>query len=184
MILIAHAAPPASEALRFGPHEAAAPGALRRFRFAASRMPHSARAFCSPAGAAIESGAALSIPAEIDPGLRDRECGPWSGQTLDHVAEAAPDRLAAWLDDPQGAAPGGESVIDLIGRGTAWLESQASLEGHVVAITHPPVIRAMLVAAAEAPPSLWFRLDIGFGTRSLLTRHAGRWRIGLMNSAL
>ena len=147
-------------------------------------MPRSAQAFCSPAGAAIESGAALSLLANNDPALRDRECGSWTGQTLDQIAAAEPERLAAWLNNSHSSAPGGESVAELVERAAAWLARQASLDGHVVAITHPAVIRAMLVAATEAPPTLWFRLDIGFGTRSLLTRNAGRWRIGLMNGAL
>lgn len=147
-------------------------------------MPGSGEVLCSPAGAAIDSGTALAVTVEVDPALRDRDCGAWTGRSLASIAEAEPGRLAAWLDDPRAAAPDGESVLELIHRAAAWLATQASRDGHVVAITHPALIRAMLVAATEAPPSLWFRFDVGFGTRSLLTRHAGRWRIGLVNGPI
>jgi len=57
--------------------------------------------------------------------------------------------LQAWINDPQAAPHGGESVMQLSERVAAWLTSLQGASGHIVAVTHPFVVRAALMQVLQ-----------------------------------
>ena len=97
----------------------------------------------------------------MDDALRDIDQGDWTGQSFETIQQRDAAALAAWLGDPAGGAPGGESLSEVLARVAPWLDRQAARAGHVLAITHPMVVRAALVAALDLPPAATMRIDIG-----------------------
>jgi probable phosphoglycerate mutase len=111
-------------------------------------------------------------PVVIEPGLRERDVGEWTGLTRAEIAERWPDAFAA-VAPGRGAAsplapPGGEPVSVVVERVTAALHRVAELVGlsaEAVLITHGGVIRSVehhLGAAPEPIPNLGARwVDVG-----------------------
>lgn len=127
----------------------------------------------SPLRRVSEVVARLGLSAVADPALRDLSSGAWAGCGL---AELPSDQLATWLDDPHRAPPGGESRAALRSRAAAWLGTVPGMGRHVVAITHPAVVRALLSAAIGTPPQSDHALDVAPLTRARLS-WTGRWRV-------
>ncbi|WP_189212872.1 histidine phosphatase family protein [Actinokineospora fastidiosa] len=113
----------------------------------------------------------LGLDAEPVPALRDLDAGAWRGLGMDQIA---PDALARWLADPAEAAPGGESVAEVIARVTTWLAEPPAAR-RIAAVTHPAVIRAALVHALSAPDRSFWRIDVAPGARIVLRGGPGRW---------
>lgn len=174
-------AAPVSGGMRFDADGEPEPRDLDRCHAARGQLAGATRVLCSPAPIAAATALALGLEAVSQDELRDRAYGAWSGQTLKDVAAAEPALFACWLKDVDAAPPGGETVRDLTARAQGWLGGFNSEEGHVLAITHPPVVRACL-AAATGLPRLWFCFDVGYATRTVLTRHRQRWRVALVNA--
>jgi broad specificity phosphatase PhoE len=140
------------------------------------------QAWTSPALRAVETAAALQIEATVDPTLRDIDYGTWSGRTLEEVSTADPAAVALWLTDSAAAPHGGESLADLFARIKPWLDSVCAREGRVVAITHPPVARAAIIYALNAPLLSFWRIDVGPLTRVRLRGSSGRWTLLSLSS--
>lgn len=96
-------------------------------------------------------------PTEIDEQLRDLDCGRFAGKKFDEVEEAD---LVRWLTDPYSAPHGGESVAELCDRAATWLEKCSRHPGRIVAVTHPAVVRAVIVTALKAPLETFWRIDV------------------------
>lgn len=116
------------------------------------------RAFVSPARRAIQTVAAMELAAEEDEALRDCDWGRWGGSSLDEIAASEPDAVALWMSDPEAAPHGGESIVALVSRVGAWMES-GKVEGRVLAVTHAAVIRAAMIHALGTPTTSFWRID-------------------------
>lgn len=84
--------------------------------------------------------AALAAPPELDPGLRERDFGPWAGRLLPEVAEGWPDLYDRWRrgEDVVGEV-GGESSPTLAERVAVALRSildRSDPARPVVCVTH------------------------------------------------
>lgn len=136
-------------------------------------------AVASPAAAAAETAVLLGLRATSEAALRERDAGTWAGLTLADVGGRDPDALAAWLADPDVAAPGGETVPDVVRRVGAWLGTldAAGETTRVVAVTHAAVIRAALCAALHLPPAAAARVDVAPLGRVVLSRSGPVWRL-------
>jgi broad specificity phosphatase PhoE len=107
----------------------------------------------------------LGLAAVPDPGLADLDVAAWTGRKLEEIPETD---LRAWVDDPAAAPHGGESVLDLLDRVGGWLAYRKTVPGRVVAVTHPAVVRAVLVTALRSPPEIFWRIDVPPLTTTLL----------------
>ena len=124
-------------------------------------------------------------PVVVEPGLKERDVGEWTGCTRAEIAERWPDAYAELLASAGGAAPvtppGGEPPDVVVRRVTAALARIADLvgpHGEAVAVTHGGVIRAVerTLGDVSAPvPNLgarWVQVDDGgevvLGERVLL----------------
>jgi broad specificity phosphatase PhoE len=134
-------------------------------------------AWTGPALRARQTANALGLNATIDPNLRDIDFGAWSGRSLVDIETAAPDSVAVWTTDCSAAPHGGESIIDLLHRIAPWFERVARVEGRVVAVTHPAVIRAAIILALDAKPISFWSIDIPPLCRVRLRGNSGRWTL-------
>jgi broad specificity phosphatase PhoE len=134
-------------------------------------------AWTSPALRARQTADALKLSATVEPALRDIDFGSWAGHSLAEIEASDPEGAAAWLTDCGAAPHGGESITDLLHRMAAWLGSVGTTEGRIVAVTHPSVIRAVVVVALGAAPVSFWRIDGGPLCRVRLRGDAGRWTL-------
>jgi len=180
LLLVRHASTDAVRAAAFGADEPLdAPGRVAATTLAA-RLPRADEVLVSPARRAVETAAlsGLTITGEA-PG----ECdfGRWAGRTLREVSDSDEAGVRAWMTDPDAAPHGGESLTALLARVRSWLGAQASGTGLAIAITHAGVIKAAVVAALDAPPIAFWRIDIAPTSITELHAHDGRWTVTRVN---
>ncbi len=177
LTLIASAATPAVRASAF-PLDASLDDKGRKDAAAMANGFRNAMAvLSSPAKRARETASALGLDAEIDEALRDLDLGRWAGQTLNGIAASDAAALASWLSDPAAAPHGGETVEELFARISIWLQAIAARDGRIVAITHPAVMRAAILAAIHASPSSFWNIDIAPLSVVELTSNGRRWAL-------
>lgn len=173
LLLVTHAATAATRRAAFprdeAPERPVAPRAPR------GRIRHGPERRCR------DTAAALGDPLVPDTGLRDWDLGRWAGATLDEVAAAEPDAATAWLTDPDAAPHGGEPLTALLARARAWLDGVTEA---TVAVTHPAVVRAVVLAVLDAPPPAFWRLEAGPLTAADLRGGPGRWTVRATGRAL
>ncbi|MDP9403566.1 MAG: histidine phosphatase family protein [Actinomycetota bacterium] len=106
---------------------------------------------------------------ELDPALRERDVGAWTGCTTDEIAARWPGALQAWRQGRLASPPGGEGDESLVARLLPALERLWARAGEpLLVITHGGAIRALerhLGAVSCTPTNLcgrWFgRADAG-----------------------
>lgn len=124
----------------------------------------------------LQTAKLLGLQSQTEPQLADLDCGRWRGEAL---AGLPPDELEAWLSQPGAAPHGGESIADLIFRVARWLESLTANPLRTVAVTHPAVIRAAIVAALDITPASFWRIDVRPASRVVMHFREGRWALRL-----
>nr|WP_301303418.1 histidine phosphatase family protein [Pseudomonas fluorescens] len=148
MTLICHARTVAQKLACFPTNEpvedVALPPGTMAARFNAAR-----RLLCGPELRTRQTAAWFGADARVDEALRDCDWGNWHGRSIKDLQTTQAQALQAWLRDPHAAPPGGESVTDLATRVAAWLQSLQTTPGHVVAITHPYIVRAVLMQVMQ-----------------------------------
>jgi broad specificity phosphatase PhoE len=143
----------------------------------AARLPEPVAAWTSPALRAVQTAAALGLAASIEPALADLDLGHWKGRTPAEIEAVDPSGVASWLGDPRAAPHGGESLAALLERTAHWLGGFADHHGPVIAVTHPAVIRAAVVAALDAAPLSFWRIDVVPLSFTMFSGRAGRWTL-------
>lgn len=137
----------------------------------------------APERSALETAAAFAGEPRIDPALRDLSYGHWQARTLDDIAETDPQALQAWLDDPDTAPHGGESLAALFGRVSAWMDDCLAAGGHVLAVTHAPVIRAAILKVLQAPIASFWRIDVEPLATADIRSDGQRWALRSLGRA-
>lgn len=131
-------------------------------------------AYCGPEKRTRQTAELLGLQAAIDPRLADLDCGRWRGDVLSGVPPAD---LAVWLTDPGRAPHGGESVVDLVNRVHAWMDTLTTRRSRLVAVTHPAVIRAAILIALDAPPKSFWRIDVVPVSRTVMHFRGHAWNL-------
>lgn len=175
LTLICHARTVAQKLARFPTNEpveniALAPDAL------AARYPRPRRLLCGPELRTRQTAAWFGADADVEDALRDCDWGHWHGQSIKDVQREEGEALHAWLSDPQVVPPGGESVTQLGARVAAWLMQVQLAPGHVVAVTHPFVVRAALMQVVQG--AAFNAIDVE-PLASIELQFNGRWRLRL-----
>jgi broad specificity phosphatase PhoE len=179
LLLVRHASTAAVRAAAFGADEdldAAGVDAAARL---AARLPRG-EVLVSPARRAAQTAAGLPVSA-VEPALAECDFGAWAGRPLSEVAAEDPVAVQDWMTDPHAAPHGGESLTALLARVRGWLDGQARLDGTAIAITHGGVVKAAVVAALDAPPSAFWRVDVSPVSITELHAHDGRWTVTRVN---
>ena len=191
MTLVAHALTPALRGLVLGGGAEPDDSSLQA---AGDLKVVADQVFSGPEPAAVRTAEALGLAPKVDQALRDRYYGNWDGRNLEDLLAVEPEQVAAWLESPHTAPPGGESAADLIVRAANWLASlprpgvadefRGAGRRTAVAVVHPAVIRAMVLHVLEAPPEAIRRIDVRPLSVVQLSEHAGNWSFTLTPSSV
>ena len=179
LLLVRHASTAAVRAAAFGADEDLDGSGVAAAARLAARLPRG-DVLISPARRAAQTAAGLTVSA-VEPALAECDFGAWAGRPLAELAAEDPAAVQAWMTDPDAAPHGGESLTALLARVRAWLEEQAALDGTAIAITHGGVVKAAVVAALDAPPSAFWRVDVSPLAITELHAHDGRWTVTRVN---
>ncbi len=99
---------------------------------------------------------------QADDGLAETDFGAWEGLTFAEAAARWPAEMTAWLDSPDAAPPGGESLAAASRRAAGALDRlrAAHAGGTVLVVSHVTPIKALACRALLAPPAAMFRLHL------------------------
>lgn len=159
LTLVCHAASGRPAEAAFPADDPAEPAALEEVPGLLPALGRFSRLLAAPELRARQTADALRPGACVSTALRDGDFGTWRGRHLADIAAADPAGAAAWIEDPAAAPHGGESLLDVLARTANWLDGLAEKD-HLVAVTHPAVIRAAIVHALGAPPKAFWRVDV------------------------
>jgi broad specificity phosphatase PhoE len=134
-------------------------------------------AWTGPELRARQTASALGLDAVVDAALRDIELGRWAGRLFDDVSATEPEAAATWIGNPGAAPHGGESITDLLERLRPWLELLRMRHERFVAISHPAVIRAVVILSLDADPASFWRIDVAPLCRVNLSGNASGWTL-------
>ncbi|MNE19123.1 bifunctional RNase H/acid phosphatase [compost metagenome] len=134
------------------------------------------RLVCGPELRTRQTAELFSSEPEIVDALKDCDFGRWRGERIGALQKNDPGALEHWLEDPASAPHGGESLVQLGERVGAWLTALQSTPGHIVAITHPFVIRAALTHVLQGASSSLIDVE---PLSAVELRFHGRWRLRL-----
>ncbi|GAA1718826.1 histidine phosphatase family protein [Fodinicola feengrottensis] len=129
---------------------------------------------CGPEIRCLATAERLGFEPTVESALADLNLGGWRGRTLADLQASDPAALLSWLTDPTAAPHSGESLTDLRERVTAWLDG---VSGRTVAVTHPAVVRAVVVHVLDAPLSAFWRLDVAPSSYTRLSRSGPSWTL-------
>ncbi|MFD5033226.1 histidine phosphatase family protein [Streptomyces sp. NPDC058405] len=169
---------------------------LRQAEAVRETFPRAAALYVSPSRRCLRTAEVLGLDAEPLPGLAPCAMGRWQGRTLDEVAAAEPQAVAAWLSDPASSPHGGESLLALHTRVGHWLDTLTAegpegadradgadrkapddSRGRVIAVAEPDLIRAAVVHSLGATPQAFWRIDVRPLTVTELSGRDGRWNL-------
>ena len=77
---------------------------------------------------------------DVEPDLRERNIGDWSGLTTTEIEQGWPGALASWRAGALERPPNGETHEEIVARVMAVLERLAEQDGAVLVVTHGGVI--------------------------------------------
>ncbi|MCF4994803.1 phosphoglycerate mutase [Pseudomonas syringae] len=175
LTLICHARTVAQKLSRFPTNEGIedfplVAGSLGRWLKTSSRL------LCGPERRTRQTAELFGPDAQIVDALRDCDWGRWHGQSIKDLQRKDAQALQAWLADPDCAPHGGESVTQLGARAVAWLTSLQTTPGHIVAITHPFFMRAVLMQVVQG--AAFNNVDFE-PLATIELRFTGQWRLRL-----
>ncbi|AIB41682.1 MAG: phosphoglycerate mutase [Pseudomonadales bacterium RIFCSPLOWO2_12_60_38] len=176
LTLICHAITPLQKQGRFSDDESVTMDWQGAALSLAGRYKQQARLVCGPEVRARQTAGLFGNNAQVEPALRDLDVGIWKGQAIGQLDS---ETLNTWATDSTSAAHGGESVGQLCMRVGQWLKSLETQPGHVIAVTHPFVIRAAMLYVMQLPVLMFYRIDVE-PLSSVELRFNGYWRLRLM----
>jgi broad specificity phosphatase PhoE len=176
VLVVAHAATPATRALLFDGSGELLPGEIKRL---SGRVAAWVR---GPEKACEATAVRLGAPAQPIPDLRECDFGAWTGKALVDIADEDASGLENWLHDPKAAPHGGESFARLITRVGRVLDDHPWPEGRSVIVVTPLVARALVVHALGAAPEVIFHIDMAPLSRASLSRSNSMWRLSQLEA--
>lgn len=131
---------------------------------------------CGPELRTRQTAGLFGADPQIVEALADCDLGRWKGVRISDLQKTEPELLQHWLDDPVSAPHGGESIAQLGMRVAAWLTALQATPGHIVAISHPFVIRAALSHVLQGACAHLIDVE---PLAAVELRFHGRWRLRL-----
>jgi broad specificity phosphatase PhoE len=131
---------------------------------------------CGPELRTRQTAELFGSTVDVVEALRDCDFGRWRGARINDLQTSEPELLAGWIADPHSAPHGGESVAQVCERTAAWLTTLQATPGHVIAVTHPFVIRAALSHVLQS--AAYNLIDVE-PLSAIELRFNGCWRLRL-----
>ena len=179
LTLICHAATPLQKQGRFPDDESVAMDWQSLALSQADRFKTGARLVCGPEARTRQTAGLFGVDAQIEEALREGDFGAWKGRA---IGQLDGDELSDWMTDSASAPHGGESVEQICARVAQWMKALETQPGHVVAITHPFVIRAAMLYVLRFPMSMFYLIDVE-PLASTELRFNNVWRLRLETHA-
>ncbi|SNT27029.1 histidine phosphatase family protein [Rhodococcoides kyotonense] len=117
---------------------------------------------------------ALGLRGDVVVDLSDLAYGDWAGSSLEDLSESD---MVGLLTDTSTTPPGGESIDALFIRVGAWMDRVADEHRRILAVTHPAIVRAVVVRTLDAPIASFWRVDIPPVTSTSVNFRGGRWTL-------
>jgi broad specificity phosphatase PhoE len=133
---------------------------------------------------AVPIASALGLTPVDEPRLREIEFGELEGLTFAEAERRDPVTWREWMERPgEVRFPGGECWDEIRGRAVDAAEAIAAAHPRspVAVVTHGGVIRALLAEALALPASRTFRMEVGFGSLTILRREPFGWMVEAVN---
>ncbi|HWA67055.1 MAG TPA: bifunctional RNase H/acid phosphatase [Mycobacteriales bacterium] len=127
---------------------------------------------------------AVGADVVVEDGFAETDFGDWEGATFGEINKRSPEQLRAWLDDPNLAPPGGESMAATAKRVAAARERTVASypDAKVLVVTHVTPIKVLLRDALDAPLHTVFRIHIDPASVSVIDwRPTGASVVRLVN---
>ena len=144
-------------------------------------LPHADQVLSAPEARTRQTAEALAAQFSVDPALEDINCGRWAGKQLSDIEHEDPAGLMAWLTAPEAVPHGGESIVQAIARIGDWLRDRTAAGGMTIAVTHPAIARAAIVAVLEAPAASFWKISAQPLGMTELTSDGRRWALKSFN---
>ncbi|MGY2403122.1 histidine phosphatase family protein [Pseudomonas sp. SDO5271_S396] len=157
LTLICHAATPFQKQGRFPDDESVAMAWQTAALSLADRYRKAPRLLCGPEARTRQTANFFGAEPVVDEALRDGDFGEWKGRA---ISELDGEMLIDWMTDSACAPHGGESVEQICTRVATWMQALEAQPGHVIAVTHPFVVRAALLYVMGFPMSMFYRIDV------------------------
>ncbi|MFM1770290.1 MAG: hypothetical protein RJA22_2819 [Verrucomicrobiota bacterium] len=129
---------------------------------------------------AARIAAAVGLPVQVDPGLRERHLGIFQGLLKAETQARFPEEYARFKGGgPDHAVPGGESARDCQRRVLAALERivRRHAGGRIVVVSHGGVLGAVFRHTLGIPLEAPRRFEPGNGSWNVFRHEAGRWHL-------
>lgn len=133
---------------------------------------------------ALPIASALGLTPVTDPRIREIEFGEFEGLTFAEAERRDPVTWREWMERPgEVRFPGGECWDEIRARAVDAAEAIAAAHPRapVAIVTHGGVIRALLSEALALPASRTFRIEVGFGSLTVLRREPFGWMVEAVN---
>jgi probable phosphoglycerate mutase len=137
------------------------------------------------------TAAAIGLPYESDPRLREIDLGAWSGLDAVEVSRRFPEQDAAWRRGEDVRRGGGETYSEVAARAGELFDElvtagrPATPNGLIVFVLHSGTARSLIGHLLGLPPDAWWHFGpIGNCRWSLLRREHGRFRLSAHNVGL
>ncbi len=122
---------------------------------------------------ALITASRLGIELESDERLIEIAHGTWDGRYRDEIAAHDPQRYRTWRHDPVHAAfEGGETLLQVAARWTAFAADLATWSDPTLVVTHDAVVRCALVALQARSLDDFWQVPVENAAFALVTRAA------------
>jgi len=175
--LISHASTVALRQARFPTDEALDSIGRQKAKALAGLLTAGEIVLASTATRTRETATALGLQPALEPRLDDCHYGRWTGLSLEEIQVQDEPGMLAWLQDPEAAPHGGESLRDVQQRVVGWLDEISQQNAHVLAITHPAIIRLAILHALAADLAAFWRVEVEPLSLTHLHFSRGRWSL-------
>ena len=149
---------------------------------------HPSALYASSSARALETagpiGAACGLVPRVDLRLREIEFGEFEGLTFAEAEQRDVSTWRQWMEHPGRVRfPGGECWDEVRARSVEAAEAIAADHpaGAAVVVTHGGVIRALVSEALGLPAERTFRIEIAFGSLTVLRREPFGWMVESVN---
>jgi broad specificity phosphatase PhoE len=173
LTLVSHAPTDAMRRGRFHSDESVDPRGLRDLT-ATTFSTDADAVFIAPERRTRQTAEGLGLSGGLVPHLADIDFGHWAGLAMDDLPEQD---VLSWLTDTSTLPPDGESIDGLLTRVQSWMGRVSSENRRIVAVTHPAVVRSVVIRTLESPASSFWRVDIPPLTSTTVHFRGGRWTL-------
>ena len=120
----------------------------------------------------------IGAKVRIHDGLQELNCGEFEGLLFEEIKRTRWEEFLTWLREPEVAAPGGESMNQLLDRVSAALEEilGGSADGcEIAVVSHAGVVRMTLAALVGVPVGVSTAFSLTNGSVSSFYHRRDRW---------